>query len=439
MTNMPFNLLLVDDEVIIKEFIQLIIPKNWKLHWVNNANDIATKNSYHCALVDIHLNGQASGLEVIKSLKNKHPQLTILAISGDLSLEIMETGILNGSSRFLAKPLNKAEILSELEKVEALWLLRSRETKGSKDTQWLGQSPESEKIRLKVASLKGDLGPILINGETGTGKEVIARLLNIQEQVRPFIAVNMGGITENLFESEFFGHVKGAFTGADSIKVGLIEAADGGDLFLDEIEALPMSHQAKLLRFLENGEYRRVGAKEIKISNCRIIAASNRDLKKMVAENKFREDLLYRLSGKIIELPPLRDRQKDVLELAEHFLKQRNRSIDKKFLPEAIELMETYNWPGNVRELKRICEQLIINAPLPVIRSIDLKSLISIETQDSSSVNFSAGLATILENYEKKILADCLSKFQDVEKAAEVLKIAKSGLYKKIKEYNLEF
>ena len=240
---------------------------------------------------------------------------------------------------------------------------------------WVGESAASQSIRRQIAQLKNEAGPILIEGESGTGKEVTAQLLHAQQPGNPFVAINVASVPELLFESEFFGHVKGAFTGADQNKMGLAEAASGGDLFLDEVEALSPALQAKLLRFLETGEVRRVGAKESIHVKTRVIAASNRNLNTLVAEGKFREDLLWRLSGKKILLPPLRERPEDIDELAKHFL-----SLDKyrkkEIVDDAMHVLRSYQWPGNVRELKRVCEQLLLSSPLPLVRKDDVLAVI---------------------------------------------------------------
>jgi DNA-binding NtrC family response regulator len=436
-TKQSFQLLLVDDDQLVAQALHLCLPDYWKMTWLRSFES-PLKSSVHCALVDIHINGKPEGLNVIRDLKTQHPQLPVIAISGDLSMPLMEECIRLGASRFLAKPIDREELRSHLEKTEALWLLRSRESKGTSKYAWIGNSPASELVKLKIASMRGESGPILIYGETGSGKEVTARLLNAQEMARPFVAVNMASVAENLFESEMFGHVKGAFTGADVQKIGLIEATDGGDLFLDEIDALSLTNQAKLLRFIETQEYRKVGSKDLRFSNCRILAATNKDLSKLVQAGEFREDLMFRLSGKVIKLPALRDRFEDLIPLTDYFLKNSKQVGQKQILPETLELMSKYSWPGNVRELKRICEQLLISSPLPFIRAQDAEAFLSQKTnQNESEEDITMGLPTLLENFERKVIIAGLKKVQDVESAATLLKVSRSNLYKKIKDLNI--
>ena len=443
-SNTNFTLLVVDDDPLIHQSLKLILPNHWKMFSVQNPEHIHVDRFYHAAFVDMHLGPGTSrpvGPQVISKLLAKNPQLEVVAMSGDLSRELMENCLKVGAQKFLAKPLMTEEISLVLEKIEALWHLRNFDQQ-QKKTHWIGQGSRSQEIKKRLASLKGEKSPVLIEGETGTGKEVVARLLNQQEGERPFVAVNLGSIPEHLFESEIFGHIKGAFTGADQNKMGLAEAAHGGDLFLDEIEALPLSQQVKLLRFLESGEIRKVGAKESQIVQVRVIAASNRPLKEMIAAKEFREDLYFRLSSQCIELPPLRERLEDIQQLAEHFLSQEKPRRNKVFSPDGLAALQNYTWPGNVRELKRVCEQLSLTSPLPMIRADDVKNWVKADATMSSqsefkTVDLSLGLAALVEQYEAHVIATCLKQFPEIEDAAKTLKISRSNLYKKISDYKI--
>lgn len=434
-----FQLLVIDDDPLVIEALQVMLPKNWSL-LTKPSFQQAHGLFFHAAFVDLHLKGniqRAEGLQEIQKIFEHNNKIEIIAISGNLSMELMEKCLTSGASKFLAKPLLQDEVLSTLEKIEALWALRETETRGGKRQQvWIGNSDASESIKKSIAKLKGEDGPILIEGETGTGKEVVCKILNQQEANRPFVMVNIAAIPENLFESELFGHVKGAFTGAEQMKVGLCEAAHGGDLFLDEIEALPFNQQVKLLRFLESGEVRKVGSKEPLHVQARVIAASNQNLAKLVQDGKFREDLYFRISGKKISLPKLVDRKADIPFLAKFFLSLLKPRTNKIFAPEAIELLQSYSWPGNVRELKRICEQVALTSPLPIIRSEDLQPLLQMTKQNS--LNDSLGLTQLVENFEAEVIQKLLKNEKDIEKIAERLQISRSSLYKKIKDYNLQ-
>ena len=417
------------------------MPKNWLVQgWQSYQPD--ARLDFQAAFIDMHLDnsGEAKGISVIRKLREKQPHMELVAISGDLDRDIMEDCLKNGASRYLAKPLSPEELTATIEKIEALVLLRDAgQRQSQKEVTWIGDSAEAERIKQTIASLRGEPGPILLSGESGTGKEVVARILNDQEPDRPFVAFNVAAISENLFESEMFGHVKGAFSGAEQNKMGLAEAAHGGDLFLDEIEALPIKLQVKLLRFLETFEVRRVGASNNVKVDVRIIAATNRNLKSMVEKEEFREDLLYRLAGKNINLPPLRNRLSDIPALASFFIAAERPKRNKSFEPEALTQMRKYAWPGNIRELKRVVEQLSLISPLPIIRQVDVVKVLGINESPSNSetINFDQGLNSLLVNYEARVIQKCLQSHEDVGEAANILQVSKSNLYKKMKDYNI--
>ncbi|MEZ4873516.1 MAG: sigma-54 dependent transcriptional regulator [Bdellovibrionales bacterium] len=440
------RLLVIDDDDLVLQSLRMATPNQWTLTGYNSPDEIDFNKQFDAAFVDMHLTGNINsreGLEIIQKLAQSHPHLEIVAMSGDLNRDLMEACLKNGASRFLAKPLSADEVILTLDKIEGLKLLQNASGRGALDSvTWIGNSSLSENIKKQVANLRGESGPILIEGESGTGKEVICNLIHSQGNGGPLIRINVAAIPENLFESELFGHVKGAFTGAQSNKMGLAEAAHGGDLFLDEVEALSLNHQAKLLRFLETGEVRRVGSEKPIHVKVRIIAATNRSLEDMVAQSMFREDLLWRLNGKKITLPPLRERPEDIKALCEFFLGQD--SARKKTLEQdALIALTQYAWPGNVRELKRVCEQLIVIAPLPIIRADDIHPLISKNVSPSipalNSENYSMGLSELVARFESKIISDCLNQLQDIDKVGQLLQVSRSNLYKKIKDYDIDW
>ncbi len=441
-----FSLLIVDDDPLIHQSLKLSLPSYWKVFSAQKLEAVQFERFYHAAFVDMHLepNKPAVGPQVIEKLMKHNPQLEVVAMSGDLSRELMESCLKAGAQRFLAKPLMPEEITMVLEKIEALWDLRTVDPHSDRNsTRWVGQSKESQTIKKRLAELRGETKPVLIEGETGCGKEVVAKLLHEQEGDRPFIAVNIASIPDNLFESEMFGHVKGAFTGADQNKVGLTEAANGGDLFLDEIEALPLTQQAKLLRFLESGEVRKVGAKESITVKARVIVASNKPLDKMVAAGEFREDLLYRLASQKVQLPPLRDRLADIDELAQHFLAMERPRRNKQFTEDGLAALKTYNWPGNVRELKRVCEQLSLTSPLPFIRAEDVNQWLTPAATPAKApsytvIDFAKGLNTLVDEFEAHVIRTAMKQTKSIEEASQLLQISRSNLYKKISDYNIQ-
>lgn len=439
MINAQFHLLIVDDDQLIIDSLKMIVPSHWKVVACSQPDHLNLNFLYHAAFVDMHIHTQdkADGPQVINKLAKHSPQLPIVAISGNHSIDIMESCLKVGATRFLNKPLMPEEVLLVLEKIESSWLLKNTMSQNAKQ-HWIGQSAASEKVKQQIANLRGEKGPVLIEGETGTGKEVTAHAINSQEGQRSLVTVNVAALPENLFDSEFFGHIKGAFTGAEQNKVGLAEAAHGGDLFLDEIEALPLHLQVKLLRFLESGEIKKVGSKESSHVNVRVICASNQNLQQLVKEGKFREDLLWRLSGKKIELPPLRERKEDIPILAQFFLELERPRRNKKLSEEAGEALKKYSWPGNVRELKRVCEQLALVSPLPVIRASDVEPLMdSFQKPEEiqKKYDYSLGLAQLTEEFERKLIKDCHKENnENIESTCKILQISRATFYKKLKE-----
>lgn len=434
-------LLVVDDDELVIQSVKLALPDQWRMMACQNPANLPERG-FHAALVDMHLTNnlaRAEGVEVIKRLSQKHAHLEIIAMSGNLDRQLMEQCLKAGASRFLAKPLSLDELVLTLDKIEALFLLQGATSRSATPgLRWVGSGSASQNIQRQIAQLRNEAGPILIEGESGTGKEVCAQLIHSQQAGTPFVVINVASVPDNLFESEFFGHVKGAFTGADQNKMGLAEAAQGGDLFLDEIEALSLPHQAKLLRFLETGECRRVGAKDTVLVQTRVIAATNRNLNQLVSEGKFREDLLWRLNGKKILLPPLRERPEDLEELARHFFSL-DKARRKDIGDDAMRVLREYPWPGNVRELRRVCEQLVLTAPLPVLRREDVLQVIRPPAQvaNMGAVDLSRGLAELVNEYEAQVIQKALAQQNDIDEVARLLKISRSSLYKKIKDHGI--
>jgi DNA-binding NtrC family response regulator len=441
---MKWKVLIVDDDSLVSDSFSLILPDNWVLTVCHSIDQIPQEH-FHAAFVDMHLTARENGpegLKVVKNLSRKNPHLEIVAISGDLDRELMDKCLKAGATRFIAKPFKKEEIKSVLDKIEALCLLHEAVSRQSKKKYWLGDSPTSLSLKKQIAQLQGEPGPILIEGESGTGKEILVQML-AEHTNRPLVSVNVSAIPEALFESELFGHTKGAFTDADQNKMGLAEAANNGDLFLDEIESLTLPCQVKLLRFLETSEIRRIGSKDASHINVRVIIATNQNLEKLVEEGKFREDLLWRIKGKKIVLPPLRERKEDIPELAKFLLEQQKPRHNKAFSEDALKLLEHHTWPGNIRELKRIIEQACLISPLPFIRTEDISNFIfvkpaSIKAPSTENLDLSPGLNKLVGDYEKLIIEQCLDLEKDIDKTASVLQISRSGLYKKIKDYNID-
>ena len=325
------------------------------------------------ALVDLRL-PDIDGIQVVRDLKAKHADTAVIMITAFGHIESAVSAIKNGATDYLEKPFQHLEklrisvsrALDEVKARREITRLTKREEGKYRADQLIGESDSTRRLREVIGQLaRSEAHTILVHGESGTGKELVAKGLHYESARRnsPFMEVNCAAIPETLFESELFGHEKGAFTDARATKKGLMELADRGTLFLDEVGEITLSSQAKLLRCLQERSFKRVGGtRDIKV-DVRVIAATNRSLDAMVKEGTFREDLFYRLNVIPIAIPPLRERKEDILPLARHFLAEANRTFHKlvkRFAPETEVLLLGYAWPGNVRELKNLVERLVI-------------------------------------------------------------------------------
>ncbi|MDB2426066.1 sigma 54-interacting transcriptional regulator [bacterium] len=301
---------------------------------------------------------------------------------------------------------------------------------------WAGHGLAGLKILKQLSLLGSEPGPLLIEGPTGSGKEVIINLIEKLEAPKKIIRINVAAISPSLFESEFFGHVKGAFTGADQNKLGLAQKAHDGILFLDEVEALPLNLQVKLLRFLESGEVKPVGSDTSLKVNCKLIFATNIKLEKLVEEKVFRDDLLWRISGKKIAIPPLCERKDELKEIFEYYLQKLSKRA-YSISDNALNLIRNYSWPGNIRELIRVCEKVIIEAPLPVVREEDLLPHLRANNNFSESTHTNS-FSELLKSFESKLIKDYfLQNNKNIESTCKALKVSRSNLYKKLKEYQI--
>lgn len=312
----------------------------------------------------------------------------------------------------------------------------------------VGQSPQVRKISRQVAQLHGSRWPVLILGETGTGKEVVARAIHNSHPQGPFVPIDCSALVGPLMESELFGHAKGAFTGAIAQKSGLIEAANGGTAFLDEIGELPLDMQVKLLRVLQEKEYRPVGALAARHSDFRVIAATNRDLTREVERGTFRRDLYYRLNVVTLKLPPLRERSEDIPLLIEHFLSRNNAT--HRLTQETLDLMMSYHWPGNVRELENCIHRLLAIDSGPLVQAADLPSSLQNHSREREFIRESpdappapigsaepAGVVPLHEVERRAILNALHFTKGDRATAAHLLGIGRTTLYRKLKEYEM--
>ncbi|MBI3596475.1 MAG: sigma-54-dependent Fis family transcriptional regulator [Nitrospirae bacterium] len=388
-----------------------------------------------------------SGLELLKKVKSMRPTLPCIVLTAHGTIDSAVAAMKAGAYDYLTKPINNDEITLTVKKALDLHRLtreveRLREKVGVEGAlgNIIGRSKPMQDLFRLIERVANSHTTILIYGESGTGKELFARAIHQQSprRERPFVAIDCGALPETLLESELFGHVRGSFTGAVSNKKGLFEEADGGTLLLDEIGDTTPAFQSKLLRVLQENEIRPVGGnKTIKV-DVRVIAATNKDLKKSVEKKSFREDLYYRLAVVPIVIPPLRQRREDIPLLADHFIKkycERNRLEPKRISPKALRLLVESPWPGNVRELENVIERAVLMNPATEIAAEALFMEPSVEQPDDALYKV---IRTATETVEKEKITEATLKAKgNRSRAAKLLGISRATLYNKLKRYNL--
>ncbi len=443
----PSRVAVIDDETIVCREIKRGLQKD---HYVvetflegGAALKRMSQTPFDVALCDLML-GDRSGLDMLNSIKDRFPQTEVIIITGYSSVDTAIEAIQSGAFHYVTKPLKMAELRALVARaIEKVWLVKEKEAlekalgSQSHRSDIIGKShPMQEVFRLidKVSPL---LCNVLIQGESGTGKEMVARALHLRgpRWNMPFMSFNCGGFTEDLIANEIFGHEKGAFTGAANKKIGLLEAAHMGTIFLDEISEMPLSMQVKLLRFIQERSLLRVGGITPVEVDVRIIAASNQNLEAAVQSKTFREDLYYRLNVVRITLPPLRDRKDDIPLLVQHFLEKYIRAFDKKIdglAPETMESLLNYSFPGNVRELENLIERAVALTDESVLQVQDLPVSLQRVTRDPAEPWPS------LEEKEREYIRQVLIK-TDYKKgvAAEILKVPRTTLWRKMKRLGL--
>ncbi len=393
------SILLVEDDLSLNTLTALELRnRGYEVDTAKSGKEGLEKISQNPDLVitDLKL-GDMDGMEVLSSVKKYDPRIEVIVVTGHGSIDNAVKAIKAGAFDYLSKPVDSEELALTIEKtiehqklIAEVENLRSEVHNKYSFSGIVYASPKIKNILELVNKVAKTEATVLILGESGTGKELIARAIHEQSARRhgSFVAINCGALPEGLLESELFGHVKGSFTGADRNRRGLFEEACEGTLFLDEISETTPALQVKLLRALQEGEIRRVGDNHpIKVSG-RLIAASNKDLGKLVESGKFRDDLYYRLKVFPIEIPPLRERSEDILPLAEHFLRKAQKKISgsaKRFSPEAAEILKAYSWPGNVRELEHTVERMLILASQVEIKLEDVPPEIRVSRKKSPS------------------------------------------------------
>jgi DNA-binding NtrC family response regulator len=445
------NLLIVDDERAIRdacrEVAQSLGFNTFTADSAEHAYRLLESQGIDAVLLDLRLPG-AGGLEALNQIKSRRPDAIIVVVTGYGTVQSAVQAMKNGAYDYVTKPFSLDELKLLLERVVSHLKLKtenrvlrekikSRQGFGS----IVGTSPEMEKLYRIVAKAAHSTHPVLILGESGTGKELVARSIHFSGPFRdkPFIPVDCGSLVPTLIESELFGYVKGAFTGAQHAKDGLLAIAEGGTVFLDEVGELPVDLQAKLLRAIQEKEIRPVGStKQIPI-NVRILAATNRDLEEGVAQGTFRRDLYFRLNVLSLRIPSLRERRQDIPLLAAHFLERlsRNSEQERTLSDDALKAMLAYDWPGNVRELENCLERACAFTTGPMIHLGDLPREIS-QLERSTAAGTGNGTSKIvsMSELERQTILNAIAQLNgDKLQAARLLGIGKTTLYRKLKEY----
>ena len=448
------HVLIVDDEPSIRHMLVTALKhQGYEPDTVATAGEAIEKVSstrYRTIICDIKL-PDMDGLELLTRIKEIDHHNIIIMISAYGSIDTAIQAVKNGAHDYLAKPFNPDELLLKMKKGEEQEELREENLRLQREIQKkysfqniIGKSAPMQNLFDKVKKVAHSRTTILITGESGTGKELFARAVHTHSmrRDRPFVPINCGAIPENLLESELFGHVRGAFTGASSHKRGLFEEASEGSLFLDEIGEMPLALQVKLFRVLQEEEIRRVGDVKTIKTDVRIIAATARNLEDLVTEGSFREELFYRLNVITVDIPPLRERPEDIPLIANHYVHKlagENQRSTREISPAALQVLVNYHWPGNVRELVNVIERSILLSEGETLLPGDLPEMMS-PREGAVPLLVAEGLSMKKNRalLEKKLIQEALREAdQNRTQAAKLLEISLRSLMYKMKEYGL--
>jgi NtrC-family two-component system response regulator AlgB len=442
------RLLIVDDERNIRRSLETFFVSSG--HRVATAADapsalvaLEASDGFDLVLTDFRM-AEMNGLELLVQIKRRFPDASVVLMTAYATVENAVAAMKAGASDYLSKPFSLQEVQHVVERALELKELRveNRTLRTALDELPMleSRSPAMRTLVETARQAAVSEATILLLGESGTGKNVIAREIHgwSPRSHHPFVVVNCTTLSEQLLEGELFGHVRGAFTGAVKDKPGRLEAADGGTVFLDEIADMPVSLQAKLLRFLQERQFERVGGTATIEVDARIIAATNHNLEQEVAAGRFREDLYYRVNVITLAMPALRERPQDIMALAERFLAAaalRNRRVGLKFAPEAAQALCRYRWPGNVRELRNAIERAVVLSRGETIRQEDLPdSIFRPQAPPRPAPETSASLENVEREHIRRVLADAVT----LEEAADTLGISVATLWRKRKRYGIE-
>jgi two-component system response regulator PilR (NtrC family) len=450
---MAFKILVVDDEEIIRDSISYILEsEGYEVDKAENgkiAYEKIKEKHFDLVITDIEMPAM-KGTELLEKIKTLDPQTAVIIITAFGSLDTAITALRNGASDYILKPVEFDELLIKVKRLFEIKdllienkVLREEINRKYDFDNIVGKSPAIKKVFDMIQAVAETDSTVLISGNSGTGKELVARAIHYRSKRKnkPFIAVNCGAISENLIESELFGHKKGAFTGAISDKEGFIKAADGGTLFLDEISEMPPQLQVKLLRAIQEKEYTPVGTTQSLPVNVRFVATTNRNLEEEVKAGRFREDLYYRLNVVEIHLPSLKEREEDIPLLADHFLNKYRKELNKNIKGidnDAMRALLAHEWRGEVRELENVIERAVIFCKGEYISVDDLPPTF-VPDRASLTTNFSGSLEDSVRKFERDFIMRVLEGNNfNKEKTADILKVGLSTLYRKLKELDIK-
>jgi len=452
---MSATILIVDDEEsILKALGGILEDEGYRTLYAADgieALEVVQRETPDLVMLDIWM-PRMEGLEALQRLREIHPGLVVVMMSGHGTIETAVKSTKMGAYDFIEKPLSLEKVIVTVN--NALGVNRLRQENASlrgivlQDHDMIGTSQAMKRLQEQIGLVAPSSASVLITGENGTGKELVARAIHYYSPRRdkPFVELNCAAIPEELIESELFGHEKGAFTGAVSQKKGKFDLADSGTIFLDEIGDMSLKTQAKVLRILQERKFERVGGTRTIEVDVRIIAATNKVLEDEIRRGTFREDLFYRLNVVPFQVPPLRERREDIPVLIEHFLDLfcRRESRDcKEMAPEAVALMKSYDWPGNVRELKNIIERLVIMTPGRTITEMHMPAYLAGKDAREDGGRFDglrdvSSLREAREEFEKEFIIQKLEENDwNISRTAEAIELERSNLHRKIKTYGI--
>jgi DNA-binding NtrC family response regulator len=443
------SILVVDDEIAAQRaLIQALKREKYHVEGATSATEALrklTEKTYDLVITDIRME-RMDGMELMRQVRARWPDTLVIVMTAFASIDTAIRSIHEGAYDYLSKPYEVDDLRLAVRRAleqsrlvrENLELRQSIVEEKDQGVEMIGMSPQMIEVYKMIARVAPTGATVLIEGESGSGKELVARAIhaNSERAAFPFIALNCGAVSETLLETEMFGHVKGAFTGASYAKQGMFESANRGTVFLDEISETSANMQTKLLRVIEEREVQRVGSMERTSIDIRIIAATNRSLRKLVMEGSFREDLFYRLNVVNITVPPLRERMADLPLLFDHFLKRHSRRIGRRVAahPEVVEMLSSHGWPGNVRELENMVERAIALNTSGMLTAADFGEYMT--KKETRSALFSGDLVS-LEEIERQYISHVIERCSgNMSRAAEVLQIDRRTLYRMMERFS---